>query len=269
MATSAGDAALAAAATALLQARRAGRVNANDEQAVLNLARYRVSLAAAAAAARDCVLAGLTGAEPFASLVAAVSRRGDDEATFETSDGQNYVLSVTNTAPARAQCGLAALRLPHQTWRRLGGKVKFSDDAALSELWDYSKSRKNVLQAPNDRGGFAWPPVFEDPSRPLVIDAGCGFGALRVNLAKTRPHVNVLAVDRAAHCLLYGSGLAHRLEMTGRLRFACASADEALHWARHCYSAPCGQFCSCFRRLPRSTTGARTRSCPRSSRRAS
>jgi len=238
MATSAGDAALAAAATALLQARRAGRVNANDEQAVLNLARYRVSPAAAAAAARDCALAGLTGAEPFASLAAAVSRRGDDEATFETSDGRNYVLSVTDTAPARAQCGLAALRLPHQTWRRLGGKVKFSDDAALSELWDYSKKRKKVLQAPNDRGGFAWPPVFEDPSRPLVIDAGCGFGALAVNLAKTRPHVNVLAVDRAAHCLLYGSGLAHRLVMTGCLHFACASADEALHWARHCYSAP-------------------------------
>ena len=156
-----------------------------------------------------------------------MSRRGDDEATFETSDGRNYVLSVTDTAPARAQCGLAALRLPHQTWRRLGGKVKFSDDAALSELWDYSKKRKKVLQAPNDRGGFAWPPVFEDPSRPLVIDAGCGFGALAVNLAKTRPHVNVLAVDRAAHCLLYGSGLADRLEMTGRLRFACAPRAPA------------------------------------------
>ena len=48
----------------------------------------------------------------------------------------------------------------------------------------------------------------------------------------------VLAVDRAAHCLLYGDGLAHRLGMTGRLCFACASADEALHWVRECYAGP-------------------------------
>ena len=57
-------------------------------------------------------------------------------------------------------------------------------------------------------------------------------------MAKARPHVNILAVDRAAHCLLYGAGLAHRLGMTGRLRFACASADEALHWVRECYVGP-------------------------------
>ena len=64
--------------------------------------------------------------------------------------------------------------------------------------WDYDK-----------------PPAFEDPSRPLVVDAGCGFGALAAALAKARPHVNVLAVDRAAHCLLYGAGLAHRLAVGG------------------------------------------------------
>ena len=213
------DGALRAAAIALLQARRAGRVNDDDEEAVLTAARHSgISPAAAALAARDCALAGLTSDEPFARLAAIVSRR-------------------SNEAPvaARAQCGLAALRLRRRTWRRLGGKVSFSDDAALAELWDYSKSRKKVTGVPSERGGFAWPPAFEDPSRPLVVDAGCGFGALAVSLAKARPHVNVLAVDRAAHCLLYGDGLAHRLGMTGRLCFACASADEALHWVRECY----------------------------------
>ena len=216
------DGALRAAAIALLQARRAGRVNDDDEEAVLTAARHSgISPAAAAIAARDCALAGLTSDEPFARLAAIISRRSGEA-----------------PAAARAQCGLAALRLRRRTWRRLGGKVSFSDDAALAELWDYSKSRKKVTQTPSARGGFAWPPVFEDPSRPLVVDAGCGFGALAAALAKARPHVNVLAVDRAAHCLLYGDGLAHRLGMTGRLRFACASADEALHWVRECYAGP-------------------------------
>jgi len=216
------DGALRAAAIALLQARRAGRVNDDDEEAVLNAARHSgISAAAAAIAARDCALAGLTSDEPFARLAAIVSRR-----------------CAEAPAAARAQCGLAALRLPRRTWRRLGGKLTFSDDAALAELWDYSKSRKKVTQTPSARGGFDWPPAFEDPSRPLVVDAGCGFGALAAALAKARPHVNVLAVDRAAHCLLYGAGLAHRLGMTGRLRFACASADEALHWVRECYAGP-------------------------------
>ena len=216
------DGALRAAAIALLQARRAGRVNDDDEDAVLTAARHSgISAAVAAIAARDCALAGLTSDEPFARLAAIVSRR-------------------SNEAPvaARAQCGLAALRLRRRTWRRLGGKVSFSDDAALAELWDYSKSRKKVTGVPSARGGFDWPPAFDDPSRPLVVDAGCGFGALAAALAKVRPHVNVLAVDRAAHCLLYGDGLAHRLGMTGRLRFACASADETLHWVRECYAGP-------------------------------
>ena len=214
------DGALRAAAIALLQARRAGRVNDDDEDAVLNAARHSgISAAAAAIAARDCALAGLTSDEPFVRLAAIISR----------SCGEA-------PAAARAQCGLAALRLRKRAWRRLGGKVTFSDDAALAELWDYSKSRKKVTQTPSARGGFDWPPAFEDPSRPLVVDAGCGFGALAAALAKARPHVNVLAVDRAAHCLLYGAGLAHRLGMTGRLRFACASADEALHWVRECYA---------------------------------
>ena len=216
------DGALRAAAIALLQARRAGRVNDDDEEAVLNAAKHSgISPAAAAVAARDCALAGLMSDEPFARFAAIVSRRCGEA-----------------PAAARAQCGLAALRLRKRTWRRLGGKVSFSDDVALAELWDYSKSRKKVTQTPSARGGFAWPPAFEDPSRPLVVDAGCGFGALAAALAKARPHVNVLAVDRAAHCLLYGDGLAHRLGMTGRLCFACASADEALHWVRECYAGP-------------------------------
>ena len=120
------DGALRAAAIALLQARRAGRVNADDEEAVLTAARHGgISAAAAAIAARDCALAGLTSDEPFARLAAIISRR-----------------CAEAPAAARAQCGLAALRLRKRTWRRLGGKVTFSDDAALAELWDYSKSEE-------------------------------------------------------------------------------------------------------------------------------
>ena len=183
------DGALRAAAIALLQARRAGRVNDDDEEAVLNAAKHSgISAAAAAIAARDCALAGLTSDELFARLAAIVSRRCGEA-----------------PAAARAQCGLAALRLRKRTWRRLGGKVTFSDDAALAELWDYSKSRKKVTQTPSARGGFALAAGLRGPVEAAGRRRGVRLRRPRGLARKARPHVNVLAVDRAAHCLLYGT----------------------------------------------------------------
>ena len=207
----------------------AGSDGADDVAAVLRAARRSTSAMGLAEAARDLALAGVASRDVFAELGALV-------------DGAARPKTAAEAAAARAWCGLADLRLEKRTWARLGGSRRRPwDSEALVALWEYSKSRKKVTQSPGgggDDGDDAWPPRFADESLPLVLDVGCGFGVSPFALAARTRGVNVLAVDRARHALLYGRALVARRGLGGRCVLAAAAAEDALHWCRLSYGGP-------------------------------
>ena len=56
-------------------------------------------------------------------------------------------------------------------------------------------------------GPLQWPQVFKDPSTPLIVDVGCGYGRFPLQLAREYPQYNCLGLDireppveRAARC---------------------------------------------------------------------
>ena len=180
------DAALARAVDAVLAARRAGvedvaaavaavvaAVNPRDPPgaAVPRMA----SQSAAADAAMKLALAGVTSKRPFRALAAVIA----------------YYDEVSGAVAAK--CGVADLRMRETTWARFGGRHRPQDDLPLRALWAYSASRKKV--AKDTSHAWPWPPVFADPTKRLVVDVGCGFGAACVALAARCDEVNVLGVD--------------------------------------------------------------------------
>ncbi|KAL7521863.1 hypothetical protein ACHAWX_006555 [Stephanocyclus meneghinianus] len=100
---------------------------------------------------------------------------------------------------------------------------------------------------------YHWLSVFEDPTRPLVVDIGCGMGVSLLGLARQdtgrdpegnsdKPDVliewekcNFLGVDLSHIGIRYANGVCERWGFDNRLKFVVDSADKCLSKVRHSY----------------------------------
>ena len=74
--------------------------------------------------------------------------------------------------------------------------------------------------------------IFKDPTLPLVIDLGCGFGVNLLSLAasynSSSPTVNFLGCDLASSSLRYARGISSRLGLGNHLHFLQCDVDACV-----------------------------------------
>ena len=120
---------------------------------------------------------------------------------------------------------------------------------------------------------YDWNGIFEDASRPLVIDVGCGMGVSLLGLASASDQsgiessrlmlgennngddqteflkwsdCNFVGVDLGALGIGYGRGIAHRWNLHGHLHYAVDAAED---FFRHLHSYP-GEIRCCMVQFP-------------------
>lgn len=94
--------------------------------------------------------------------------------------------------------------------------------------------------------------AFADPSRPLVVDVGCGFGCSLLGLLHHAASVNVLGCDASSLKVGYARGVAARWGAAQSAAFVhCAAEETVAHVAAQSEASPVGgimlQFPSPFR----------------------
>mmetsp|Transcript_25193 Transcript_25193/g.59409 ORF Transcript_25193/g.59409 Transcript_25193/m.59409 type:complete len:740 (-) Transcript_25193:73-2292(-) len=123
----------------------------------------------------------------------------------------------------------------------------------------------------NERGAespYNWGDMFEDASRPLVVDVGCGMGVSLLGLASTTTtdrgaseqesarlllgqnmkwsDCNFVGVDLGALGIEYSRGVAHRWNAEGNLQFVIDAAED---FCQHLQSYP-GEIRCCMIQFP-------------------
>lgn len=141
---------------------------------------------------------------------------------------------------------------------------QFGEDTALSSPPELDCSEKRPRDSERDEGGapdtspytdcpvlttvpVSYPSfcsLFTDPSLPLVVDVGCGFGATIIGLCseqlkKISPtdveSFNFLGCDMSATSILYASGIAERWGLRGQCAFLVSEGLSCLQWIKSEY----------------------------------
>jgi SAM-dependent methyltransferase len=159
------------------------------------------------------------------------------------------------------------------TNRLTSGRFSLFDDMPLLWLWRFSarqrKYGKQVKIVENPLGEIALDksdlqpllfykasltnestkkleiPIFDDPTLPLIIDIGCGFGVSMLGLSYRekiskdilRGH-NFIACDMSHRAISYASSISKRWGLDGKCCFITADAESFLELIKKEYSGP-------------------------------
>ncbi|CAJ1952508.1 unnamed protein product [Cylindrotheca closterium] len=145
----------------------------------------------------------------------------------------------------------AFLRSALTHWQRQkgDGEEEESGDSELTKTDDMDIGEAQIQE-------YNWNGMFKDPSRPLVIDVGCGMGVSLLGLASGNSQVssqvllgenssslswkdcNFVGLDLGALGIGYARGLAFRRGIDDRLQFVVDSAESCLQSLVRSYPGP-------------------------------
>jgi hypothetical protein len=123
------------------------------------------------------------------------------------------------------------------------GSYSLLEDRPLLNLWRHAarqrKSTNRNVSIPihtNDLNS-----LFRDPTLPLYIDLGCGFGVMSLALSERVSNINTLGCDLSAAALSYCSGISRRWNLDDRCRFLSTDSLTCLETVLEQYQGPvCG-----------------------------
>lgn len=127
----------------------------------------------------------------------------------------------------------------HATKQTKPTKVSSSGNVK-SDITNHEQQRQAIVPFP-----IASPEsMFVDPTLPLILDLGCGYGVSLLSLSEqsmrgSLPHLcNFLGVDLSNRAVRYASGISKRWGQDGRAAFVYADCGAALQWVREPYPGP-------------------------------
>jgi SAM-dependent methyltransferase len=127
---------------------------------------------------------------------------------------------------------------------------------------NFVSNTDDILQesTPENDDGLAidWKSIYNDTSRPLVVDVGCGMGVSPLGLASLNPQIddsttvfmggvhgttdwkscNFAGVDLSRLAIGFAEGVAHRWDLTHKLHFFAMPAEELLEQVIQSYPGP-------------------------------
>ena len=139
------------------------------------------------------------------------------------------------------------------------GVYSLMDDRPLLTLFRHAaRQAKAGLQAPDSSSLVNTAlnrdinSLFEDPTLPLVVDLGCGYGVSLIGLSQQlenaeglRYRYNCLGVDMGQEAVAYAQGVAHRWGIASHCQFVVADALSSLSWVES-YQGPVEYVCCQF-----------------------
>lgn len=237
----------------------------------------------AADAAFWFALAGVTDVEVFQRLVDVATRelkRFGERSSCRRTDiyqiMERFSAAGVQNAPALEHVARHCLSLKEGTSSSDVPLLDFHSDRSLLLIWKFSTKQKKqraflqsalkhwqshklteerVIEKKRDCKYDDWDVMFADPSRPLVVDIGCGMGVSLLGLARgvdqtSAKHLfgddsytnwkdyNYVGVDLGGLGICYARSLASRWGITDRLQFVVASAEEFLQHLKTSYPGP-------------------------------
>lgn len=165
----------------------------------------------------------------------------------------------------------------------MGNLLDFHSDRCLVMIWRFStRQRKQRIflesaqkhwerhqqDATGDNGKtnhdcslirYDWQGIYSEPTKPLVIDIGCGMGVSLLGLAQRClgeenfplvqewSNCNFAGVDLSGMAIGFGEGMSKRWELQDRLHFFADAAEEFLHCVVDSYP---GQVECCLVQFP-------------------
>jgi len=134
------------------------------------------------------------------------------------------------------------------------GQLSLCADHALVAAWNVARTIPPAAAlaktAPPDqllgRDGN-----FDDPTAPLALDIGCGYGGFVLRMAREpppagEPPFNWMGVDSLPPLICRAQGVARRWGIQGRTQFVHADAVEAVDWVARSYPGPLHLVCIQF-----------------------
>lgn len=89
--------------------------------------------------------------------------------------------------------------------------------------------------------------LYVDPTLPLIVDLGCGFGLSLLGMAsqteQQAKEYNFLGIDLSVRALRYASGLSQRWQLDGQCKFVLMDALTAVHKIQEEYSGEVALVC--------------------------
>lgn len=136
-------------------------------------------------------------------------------------------------------------------WRFSARQTKARNETATEET-DVDANISSVRKTASK----SWLQGYNDTSRPLIVDIGCGLGVSMLGLASLESagrgteasdllgtgvafaDCNYLGGDLSRLALRFGEGIASRWDLSDRLQFTCASAEDLLDEIHLTYPGP-------------------------------
>ena len=120
---------------------------------------------------------------------------------------------------------------------------------ATEQYARYNNGSHKMSSSRMEETDYKWSELFDDPSRPLVIDIGCGYGislhglstlqeknlAVSTELDIEWEQCNFLGVDLSRTAIGFGNALSRRWNEHGKLAYVVGSAEDVLQAVQRTY----------------------------------
>lgn len=98
--------------------------------------------------------------------------------------------------------------------------------------WQRVRVRQHVnplkLSLQQEVGPLEWSSAFADPSKPLVVDVGSGYGRFLLQMALAYPHANCLGLEIREPIIDRANEWAKAVELSERVQFRLANGTVSM-----------------------------------------
>lgn len=127
-------------------------------------------------------------------------------------------------------------QLPQSRFTELGIDKSLYAQAGGARFRQHVNPLKRELQVPAEP--LEWSSAYEDPSLPLILDIGCGYGRFLLALANAMPGYNGLGLEIREPVVDRANRWAEGLSLQSRVRFVLANATVSLNNMLRSFPAP-------------------------------
>lgn len=127
-------------------------------------------------------------------------------------------------------------QVPQNKYTELGIDKSLYDKAGGARFRQHVNPLKRELQVPAEP--LDWSSTFVDPSLPLILDVGCGYGRFLLAFVNNMPGYNALGLEIREPVVDRANRWAENLELQRKVRFVLANATVSVEHMLRSFPGP-------------------------------